>query len=61
MRVLTVFTAVFMPITFIVGVYGMNFWNMPEVGWRWGYAAVWGLMVAVTVGMLLWMRRRRFL
>ena len=60
-RVLTVFTAVFMPITFIVGVYGMNFWNMPEIGWRWGYASVWGLMIAVTAGMLLWMRRRRYL
>ncbi len=60
-RVLTVFTAVFMPITFIAGVYGMNFWNMPEIAWRWGYAAVWGSMVLVTAGMLFWMRRRRFL
>jgi magnesium transporter len=60
-RVLTVFTAVFMPLTFIVGVYGMNFWNMPEVGWRWGYAAVWALIVVVTASMVFWMRRRRFL
>lgn len=59
-RVLTVFTALFMPLTFLVGVYGMNFRHMPELGWRWGYAAVWVLMVAIAVVMLVWFRRRRW-
>jgi hypothetical protein len=51
-RVLTLFTAVFMPITFIGGVYGMNFWNMPEVGWRWGYPRSGPLMILVAAGTL---------
>jgi magnesium transporter len=58
-RVLAVWVGVFLPLLFIVGVYGMNFWNMPEVGWRWGYPAVWAAMILVAAGTLLWMRRRR--
>lgn len=60
-RVLTIFTALFMPLTFIVGVYGMNFRHMPEVAWRWGYPAVWALMLVLTVAMLAWFRRRRWI
>jgi magnesium transporter len=48
MRVLTVFSAFFLPLTFIVGVYGMNFEYMPELHWRYGYAMVWGVMLLVT-------------
>lgn len=65
-RVLTVISTIFMPLSFIASVYGMNFdrdspWNMPELGWQYGYLAVWGLMIAVTVGMILFFRRKRWL
>jgi magnesium transporter len=71
MQVLTVIATIFIPLTFIVGVYGMNFdtqvsaWNMPELEWYWGYPAVWGLMLALSFGMLVffyrkgWLRRHR--
>lgn len=61
MKTLTVMATIFMPLTFIVGVYGMNFRHMPELAWRWGYPAVWGLIVATSVGLLLWFRRRGWL
>ncbi len=61
MRVLTVFSAFFLPLTFVVGVYGMNFDWMPELRWRWGYPAVWGVMVAITLTILFWFRRRGWL
>jgi magnesium transporter len=52
MKVLTIFSAVMLPLTFIAGVYGMNFDNMPELHWYYGYYMVWGIMVTVAVGML---------
>lgn len=58
MKVLTIIATVFIPLTFIVGVYGMNFAHMPELQWRWGYAAVWALMLGIGGGMLLWFRRK---
>jgi magnesium transporter len=61
MKVLTIITTIFMPLTFIVGVYGMNFEHMPELRWKWGYPAVWALMVLVGVGMLLLFRKKRWL
>jgi magnesium transporter len=61
MRILTVFSAFFLPLTFIVGVYGMNFEHMPELPWRYGYAMVWLVMLAVTAGIWLWFRRRGWL
>ena len=61
MRVLTVIATLFIPLTFIVGVYGMNFPHMPEFGWPWGYAAVWGVMIAVAVALLAFFRRRGWL
>ena len=58
MKVLTIFSAVMLPLTFIAGVYGMNFENMPELHSRYGYYAVWAIMAAVAVGMLLFFKRR---
>ena len=61
MRVLTVFSAFFLPLTFIVGIYGMNFAHMPELSKRWGYPAVLALMLAVALGVWSWFRRRGWL
>ncbi len=61
MKTLTIFASIFMPLTFLAGIYGMNFDFMPELGWRWGYPLTLGLMAAVAVGMLLYMRRRKWL
>jgi magnesium transporter len=67
MRVLTIFSVVFIPLTFIAGVYGMNFdttvsrWNMPELKWVLGYPFALALMVATALGMLTYFRRRGWL
>ncbi|MBN1836656.1 MAG: magnesium/cobalt transporter CorA [Spirochaetales bacterium] len=61
MKVLTIIATIFIPLTFIAGVYGMNFRNMPELQWRWGYPVVLGAMGAVFVGMLLFFRSRKWL
>ena len=58
MKTLTIFSAIFMPLTFIVGVYGMNFDNMPELHSRYGYYVVWGVMVVTFVSMYIYFRRR---
>jgi magnesium transporter len=61
MKVLTVVATIFIPLTFLVGVYGMNFHYMPELQWRWGYPALWLLMVVCAAGMLIVFRRKRWL
>ncbi len=61
MKLLTVISTIFIPLTFIVGVYGMNFDNMPELHWHYGYFVVMGGMFIVSVVMLLWFRRKRWL
>ena len=60
MKTLTIFSAIFMPLTFIVGVYGMNFENMPELRWHNGYYYTWGVMAIVTVGMTIYFRWKRW-
>ncbi|WP_031527250.1 magnesium transporter CorA family protein [Dyadobacter crusticola] len=60
-RVLTVFSVFFMPLTFIVGIYGMNFKVMPELEWRYGYPAVMILMAAITGGIYIWFKKRGWL
>jgi magnesium transporter len=67
MKVLTIISTIFIPLTFIVGVYGMNFdpgagpLSMPELRSRWGYPAVWALMIALVVAMVLFFRRKGWL
>ena len=58
MKVLTVVGTIFIPITFLAGVYGMNFRHMPELEARWTYPSFWVLCAGVSGGMLLWMRKR---
>jgi len=61
MRVLTVITTIFMPLTFIAGIYGMNFEYMPELKWPWGYPIALSIMGAVAVVMLVGFRRKKWL
>jgi magnesium transporter len=61
MRVLTIIATIFIPLTFVVGIYGMNFAHMPELQWRFGYPAVLALVVAIAIGMVAFFKRRRWL
>jgi magnesium transporter len=64
MRVLTIIATIFIPLTFLCGLYGMNFdpdvspYNMPELRWRYGYLALWGVMISVFFGMLWFFKRK---
>lgn len=64
MRVLTIIATIFIPLTFVVGIYGMNFqhadspWAMPELGWYFGYPMIWGVMITIAGG-LIWFFKRR--
>jgi magnesium transporter len=66
MRVLTVIATIFIPPTFLASVYGMNFdrsagpWNMPELGWAYGYATLWAVMLIAMLGMLFFFKRRKW-
>jgi len=66
MKVLTLFAAIFIPLTFIAGIYGMNFnpeagrLNMPELNWAYGYPFVWGLMAVCALLLLLYFKRKRW-
>lgn len=60
-RILTVIATIFMPLTFLAGVYGMNFKHMPELEWTWGYPAVLLLMATVGIGMQVYFRKRKWL
>lgn len=61
MKVLTIIATTFIPLTFVAGVYGMNFEYMPELSLPWAYPAVWAVMIAVSVAMLLYFRRKDWL
>ena len=67
MKVLTIIATIFIPLSFVVGLYGMNFdsqaspWNMPELGWYWGYPAVLLVMLLMVSGLLYYFRRRRWI
>ena len=60
MKVLTVISTIFMPLTFVVGVYGMNFDFMPELHWQWSYPAIWGIMISIVVIMLIFFRKKKW-
>lgn len=60
MKVLTVIATIFIPLTFIVGIYGMNFRYMPELEWRYGYALVWAVMIAIALSMVIVFKRKRW-
>ena len=66
MKVLTIITTIFIPLSFVAGVYGMNFdrsspWNMPELGWRYGYPLCLSVMAVTAVALYLWFRRKGWL
>ena len=58
MKVLTVIATLFIPLTFIASIYGMNFKHMPELEWPWGYGGALGLMALTAIGMLMYFRRK---
>jgi magnesium transporter len=58
MKVLTIIATIFIPLTFIAGVYGMNFKFMPELEWRWGYFMVWGIMIVTGSGLLIYFKKK---
>ncbi|MDI9632528.1 MAG: magnesium/cobalt transporter CorA [Methanolinea sp.] len=60
MKVLTLIATIFIPLTFVAGVYGMNFEYMPELTWEYGYFAVWGVMILIAVTMLAYFRKRQW-
>jgi len=61
MKVLTIIATIFIPLTFVAGIYGMNFDVMPETHWRWGYFGALGVMAAVALAMIVYFRRKRWL
>ncbi len=61
MKVLTMITTLFIPLSFLAGLYGMNFRFMPELEWRYGYYALLGIMATVSVAMLIYFRRKRWI
>lgn len=61
MKVLTIFASIFIPLTFIAGIYGMNFELMPELKWKYGYFITWGIMLVVAAALLFYFRRKKWL
>jgi magnesium transporter len=61
MKVLTIIATIFIPLTFIAGVYGMNFEFMPELKWRWAYPSLWIIMLSIFIGMIAFFRRKKWI
>jgi magnesium transporter len=61
MKVLTIIATIFMPLTFLAGIYGMNFKYMPELEWRWGYLMFWLIMIGIGAFMLIYFKKKRWL
>lgn len=60
MQVLTIIATIFIPLTFVAGIYGMNFEYMPELGWKYSYPAIWLIMILIGAAMLAWFRRKKW-
>jgi magnesium transporter len=60
MKVLTIYAAIFIPLTFITGVYGMNFEHLPELTWQYGYAMFWGLIIVITASMVIYFKIKKW-
>jgi len=58
MKALTIVSTIFLPLSFVTGIYGMNFDWMPELNWRYGYLFIWGIFILIVVGMLAWFKKR---
>lgn len=58
---LTIMSTIFIPLTFIAGIYGMNFKNMPELYWKWGYPGVYAIMLTVVISLLFYFRKRKWI
>ena len=61
MKFLTIIGTIFIPLTFIAGVYGMNFKHMPELEWRWGYYLIWAVMIGIGVALLAYFRKKNWI
>jgi magnesium transporter len=61
MKVLTIMATIFIPLTFIAGIYGMNFEFMPELKWHWSYPALWVILITIFVVMVFWFKRKKWL
>jgi magnesium transporter len=61
MKLLTIFSAFFLPLTFLVGVYGMNFKFMPELNWEYGYYFTWAAMLGISLAIFIWFKRRKII
>ncbi len=61
MKILTIFAAIFIPLTFVAGIYGMNFLYMPELSWKWGYFAALATMATIGIAMLIYFRGKKWL
>jgi magnesium transporter len=61
MKVLTVFASIFIPLTFLTGIYGMNFAYMPELQWKWAYPILWAVFIAIPVVLIGYFKRKNWL
>ncbi|BCN29473.1 magnesium/cobalt transporter CorA [Anaeromicropila herbilytica] len=60
MKVLTIISTIFIPLTFIAGIYGMNFKYMPELSWKWGYGGTWLVMIIISIIMVIFFKRKKW-
>ena len=61
MKVLTIISTLFIPLSFVVGLYGMNFLYMPELKWKWSYPALWGVFITLPVVLIIYFKKKKWL